>query len=94
MIKRRIFFFQEKRGANSTFLLSGETRKHPLVARSRWRRGGSVIEALGDLGWKERTVSIRINGIGTPYMYRDVVDVTNDDAIASLAEVRARSFST
>ncbi|MDH3281891.1 MAG: CoA ester lyase [Gammaproteobacteria bacterium] len=36
-----------------------------------------IIEALNDLDWKGqgKTMSIRINGIDTHYMYRDVVDV-------------------
>ena len=38
---------------------------------------GNIIAALNDLDWKGagKTVSIRINGIDTHYMYRDVVDV-------------------
>ena len=35
----------------------------------------NVIEALNDLDWEDRTVSVRINGLDTPWMYRDVVDV-------------------
>ena len=37
----------------------------------------NVIEALGDIDWRARgkTVCVRINGIDTHYMYRDVVDV-------------------
>ncbi len=35
----------------------------------------NVIEALNDLDWGGKTLSIRINGLDTPYMYRDVVDV-------------------
>lgn len=37
----------------------------------------NVIEALNDLDWKAagKTVSVRINGLDTHYMYRDVVDV-------------------
>lgn len=35
----------------------------------------SVIAALNDLDWGQKTLSIRINGLDTPYMYRDVVDV-------------------
>ena len=37
----------------------------------------NVIEALNDLDWKNsgKTVSVRINGLDTHYMYRDVVDV-------------------
>jgi malyl-CoA/(S)-citramalyl-CoA lyase len=34
-----------------------------------------VIEALHDLDWVGKTVSVRINGLDTPFMYRDVVDV-------------------
>lgn len=37
----------------------------------------NVIQALNDIDWagKGKTVSIRINGLDTHYMYRDVVDV-------------------
>ncbi len=35
----------------------------------------NIIEALNDLDWGGRTLSIRINGLDTHYMYRDVVDV-------------------
>ena len=35
----------------------------------------NVIAALNDLDWGEMTVSVRINGLDTHYMYRDVVDV-------------------
>jgi len=35
----------------------------------------NVIEALNDLDWSSKTVSVRINGLDTHYMYRDVVDV-------------------
>ena len=42
-----------------------------LVARE------NIIQALNDLDWKAagKTVSIRINGLDTHYMYRDVVDI-------------------
>ena len=35
----------------------------------------TVVEALNDLDWSAKTISVRINGLDTPYMYRDVVDV-------------------
>lgn len=37
----------------------------------------NVIEALNDLDWRSagKTISVRINGLDTHYMYRDVVDV-------------------
>ncbi len=35
----------------------------------------NIIEALNDLDWGDKTISVRINGLDTHYMYRDVVDV-------------------
>jgi malyl-CoA/(S)-citramalyl-CoA lyase len=37
----------------------------------------NIIQALNDIDWRARgkTVSVRINGLDTHYMYRDVVDV-------------------
>ena len=35
----------------------------------------NVIEAINDIDWGARTLSVRINGLDTHYMYRDVVDV-------------------
>jgi malyl-CoA/(S)-citramalyl-CoA lyase len=35
----------------------------------------NVIQAIGDLDWGTKVLSVRINGLDTHYMYRDVVDV-------------------
>ncbi|MEM9277152.1 MAG: CoA ester lyase [Pseudomonadota bacterium] len=35
----------------------------------------NVIEALNDIDWNSKIMSVRINGLDTNYMYRDVVDV-------------------
>jgi malyl-CoA/(S)-citramalyl-CoA lyase len=35
----------------------------------------NVIAALNDIDWGRKTMSVRINGLDTHYMYRDVVDV-------------------
>ncbi|MYE36986.1 MAG: CoA ester lyase [Rhodobacteraceae bacterium] len=35
----------------------------------------NIIEALNDLDWSSKTVSVRINGLDTHWMYRDIVDV-------------------
>jgi len=35
----------------------------------------NVVEALNDIDWGGKTVMLRINGLDTHYMYRDVVDV-------------------
>ena len=43
-----------------------------------------VVEALQDIDWSGRTVSVRVNGLDTPYMYRDVVDVVEQHLDALL----------
>ncbi|WP_120634491.1 L-malyl-CoA/beta-methylmalyl-CoA lyase [Ruegeria sp. EL01] len=35
----------------------------------------NVIEALNTVDWGDKYMSVRINGLDTPYWYRDVVDV-------------------
>ena len=35
----------------------------------------NIIAALNDLDWSGKTVSIRINGLDTHYMYRDLVEI-------------------
>ena len=35
----------------------------------------NIIQAIGDVDWGDKTLSVRINGLDTHYMYRDVVDL-------------------
>ncbi len=35
----------------------------------------NIVQAIEDVDWGSKTLSLRINGLDTPYMYRDVVDV-------------------
>ncbi|MBD3679088.1 MAG: CoA ester lyase [Rhodobacteraceae bacterium] len=35
----------------------------------------NIIQAIGDIDWGQKTLSVRINGLDTPYWYRDVVDL-------------------
>jgi malyl-CoA/(S)-citramalyl-CoA lyase len=35
----------------------------------------NVIEAINTVDWGKKTLSVRINGLDTPYWYRDVVDI-------------------
>lgn len=35
----------------------------------------NVIAAISDIDWGTKTLSVRINGLDTPYWYRDVVDL-------------------
>jgi malyl-CoA/(S)-citramalyl-CoA lyase len=41
--------------------------------KERARR--NVVAALNEIDWGAKTLSVRINGLDTPYMYRDVIDV-------------------
>jgi len=35
----------------------------------------NIVQALHDIDWRGKTMSVRINGLDTHYMYRDIVDV-------------------
>lgn len=35
----------------------------------------NIIEAIGDVDWGDKHLAVRINGLDTPYWYRDVVDL-------------------
>ena len=35
----------------------------------------NLLEALNNFDWGKKTLSMRINGLDTPYMYRDLIDV-------------------
>lgn len=35
----------------------------------------NIIQALNEIDWHGKTMSVRINGLDTHYMYRDVVDI-------------------
>jgi malyl-CoA/(S)-citramalyl-CoA lyase len=39
------------------------------------RARSNIIQAIGDVDWGDKTLSVRINGLDTPYWYRDVVDL-------------------
>jgi len=57
----------------------------------------NIIEALGDLDWREKgkTISVRINSLDTHYMYRDVIDLMENvgDKIDTLLIPKAGSSS-
>ena len=40
----------------------------------------NVIQAIGDCDWGDKALSVRINGLDTPYMYRDIVDLLENCA--------------
>ncbi|ABG30666.1 CoA ester lyase [Roseobacter denitrificans] len=35
----------------------------------------NIIQAISDIDWGTKTLSVRINGLDTPYWYKDVVDL-------------------
>ena len=35
----------------------------------------NIIQALHEIDWGDKTLTVRINGLDTSYMYRDVIDV-------------------
>lgn len=35
----------------------------------------NIVEAIGGVDWGRKTLSVRINGLDSPYWYRDVVDL-------------------
>ncbi len=35
----------------------------------------NIIQAIGDVDWGSKYLSVRINGLDTPYWYRDVIDL-------------------
>jgi len=38
----------------------------------------NIIAAIDDIDWGNKTLSVRINGLDTPYWYRDVVDLLEE----------------
>lgn len=48
-----------------------------VAPNDKERARTNIIQALNDIDWKAKgkTMSVRINGLDTHYMYRDVVDV-------------------
>jgi malyl-CoA/(S)-citramalyl-CoA lyase len=35
----------------------------------------NIVRALHEVDWRDKTLAVRVNGLDTPYMYRDVIDV-------------------
>ncbi len=38
----------------------------------------NIIEGLNDIDWGQKTLVVRINGLDTEYMYRDVIDIVEN----------------
>jgi malyl-CoA/(S)-citramalyl-CoA lyase len=37
-----------------------------------------VVEAIRELDWGQRTLSVRVNGLDTPFLYRDVIEIVEN----------------
>jgi malyl-CoA/(S)-citramalyl-CoA lyase len=66
-------FLEKAPQSNADIIMFDLEDSVPVADKASARR--SLIEALHDLDWAGHTLSVRINGLDTPFMYRDVVDV-------------------
>jgi malyl-CoA/(S)-citramalyl-CoA lyase len=66
------FFEKAAKGAADVIFLDLEDAVAP---DDKEKARKNVIQALNDIDWGSKTMSLRINGLDTHYMYRDVVDV-------------------
>jgi malyl-CoA/(S)-citramalyl-CoA lyase len=66
------FFEKAAKGAADVVFLDLEDAVAPdLKPQAR----ENIVQAINDVDWGTKTLSVRINGLDTPYMYRDLVDV-------------------
>lgn len=66
------FFEKAAKGAADVIFLDLEDAVAP-DEKEKARK--NIIQALNDIDWRGKTLSIRVNGLDTHYMYRDIVDV-------------------
>ena len=69
---RTELFEKAAKGAADVIFLDLEDAVAP---DDKERARKNCIEALNDIDWRGKTISLRINGLDTHWMYRDVVDV-------------------
>ena len=66
------FFEKAAKGAADVIFLDLEDAVAPDLKPSARE---NIIQASHDIDWGQKTLSVRINGLDTSYMYRDVVDL-------------------
>jgi malyl-CoA/(S)-citramalyl-CoA lyase len=66
------FFEKAAKGAADVIFLDLEDAVAP---DDKPQARKNIIAALNDIDWGKKTIALRINGLDTHYMYRDVVDV-------------------
>jgi malyl-CoA/(S)-citramalyl-CoA lyase len=66
------FFEKAAQGAADVIFLDLEDAVAPAEKETARK---NIVQALNEVDWRGKTISVRINGLDTHYMYRDVVDV-------------------
>jgi malyl-CoA/(S)-citramalyl-CoA lyase len=66
------FFEKAARSAADVVFLDLEDA---VAADQKVQARNNIIQALHEVDWGDKTLTVRINGLDTPYMYRDVIDV-------------------
>src|ERR1700736_520335 len=66
------FFEKAAQGAADVIFLDLEDAVAP---EEKGTARKNIVQALNEVDWRGKTISGRINGLDTHYMYRDVVDV-------------------
>jgi malyl-CoA/(S)-citramalyl-CoA lyase len=66
------FFEKASKSAADVIFLDLEDAVAPEQKQEARR---NIIRALNEIDWRDKTVTVRVNGLDTHYMYRDVIDV-------------------
>jgi malyl-CoA/(S)-citramalyl-CoA lyase len=66
------FFEKAAQGAADVIFLDLEDAVAPAEKETARK---NIVQALNEVDWRGKIISVRINGLDTHYMYRDVVDV-------------------
>jgi malyl-CoA/(S)-citramalyl-CoA lyase len=66
------FFEKASKSAADVIFLDLEDAVAPEQKQEARR---NIIQALNEIDWRDKTVTVRVNGLDTHYMYRDVIDV-------------------
>lgn len=70
----KLFEKAAKSAADAVFL----DLEDSVAPDEKERARSNVIQALNDIDWGDRTMIVRINGLDTHYMYRDVIEVVEN----------------
>ncbi len=66
------FFEKAAKGAADVVFLDLEDAVAPDLKEQARK---NIVQGINEIDWGTKTLSVRINGLDTPYMYRDLVEV-------------------